>query len=86
MADRALDLFDDAPTPASLTGTVELDGRTYTWTLHPDRLAEDWRERDGGPGAWAFLVTFQRDGEAVEVLSYNRRNQVWALVRGLVPP
>lgn len=64
-----------------LSGSVEIDGRTYSWTLHPGRMAEDGWTRETAPSTWAFTVTSMSYGLKREVRSYKRRDEVWREVR-----
>ena len=68
------------PEPHLTTGTVHLDGRAYRWTLHHDRLAEDAMRRETAPGSWGFECTFEYCGKWIDVLSYQRRDEIWRSV------
>lgn len=63
-----------------VTGTVRIGERTYAWTLYPDRLTE-MAHRDHAPAPDVLHITFQLDGVERIVRHYDRRDQVWAMVR-----
>lgn len=80
---EALDLFDTAPESEPITGTTTLGGRLYEWTLYPSRMPADWRttQETRAPGQWRWHVTFESYGTTRELRRYDRRDELWKLVR-----
>lgn len=94
-----LDLFDrpapDSDQPRTIEGEIQMDigltaPRRYAWTLHLDRITDDWTEttdelteRPQPPG-WAFGLLFLGPaGDWRPVRHYDRTWAGWAIVRDL---